>query len=57
MEEKKDGKIDEKMDEKIEEKTEEKKFFLKLADILFRENYIKETEKMQLQKLICQKWK
>lgn len=53
MEEKKDGKIDEKMDEKIEEK----KFFLKLADILFRENYIKETEKMQLQKLICQKWK
>ena len=52
-----EGKRDEKIEEKIEEKAEEKKFFLRLADILFRENYIKETEKMQLQKLICQKWK
>ena len=42
---KKNGKIDEKI------------FFLKLSEILSRENYIKETEKMQLQKLIRQKWK
>ena len=48
--------MERKKDEKIEEKIEEKKFFLKLAYILFRENYIKETEKIQLQKLICQKW-
>lgn len=42
-------KRDGKMDEKI--------FFLKLSEVLSRKNYIKETEKMQLQKLIRQKWK
>ena len=48
------------MEDKImkkDDKIDEKIFFLKLSEILSRENYIKETEKMQLQKLIRQKWK
>ena len=44
------------MEKKTDGKQEEKIFFLKLSEILFREKYIKETEKIQLQKLIRQKW-
>ena len=45
------------MEKKNNAKIEEKNFFLKLSEVLCRENYIKETEKRQLQKLIRQKWK
>ena len=34
------------MEKKTDGKQDEKLFFLKLSEILFREKYIKETEKM-----------